>query len=315
MYNSEVKQRFIQAQQYKPSSRKNVVQVFNSIEKYEQEWGADLCTRSAEELQPVIDQIAGLHRRSADNTLSMLRCYFKWCKSMDIPGARVDELKKVKIAGLDKMKAQMVSGPVHLQQYLDAVYDAVDEETVDIVYRCYFWMAFGGINEKDTILIRNDQVDFDRMVIKYHSGDVPIYREAVLAFKKAATLTDFRHNHGTYENRWNRVPGDTLMRGVKTSGKALNIRSAVNRNNRKAKKEEDTEQRLSFTRVRRSGLFYRIYEMERTGLPMDFADAALRVLGEKNYAKREDETRQEMERRIKRELESDYDRWIMAFYA
>ena len=84
MFNDEQKTRFIRSYTSSINTANVATNVFNSFEKHEQEWGADLCTRSADELQPVIDDILGLRSKSRWMTLSILKEYAKWCLMMRV---------------------------------------------------------------------------------------------------------------------------------------------------------------------------------------------------------------------------------------
>ena len=65
MYNEEVKHRFMrETVASTPYKLKLCESIFNSTEQFEEGWGADLCTRSAEELQPMVNQLAGFRARS-----------------------------------------------------------------------------------------------------------------------------------------------------------------------------------------------------------------------------------------------------------
>lgn len=314
MYNEEQKARFIRDYTGSLNTASVAETIFNAFEKYEIGWGADLCTRSTEELQPVIDEVVGLRSRSKWMTLTILKEYVKWCILMKIPGV-CDGMLHIEGIGLDKIKHQMVSSPLHLQKYLDEVFDVESEETIDNIYRCYFWMAYGGIDEEDTILIRNDDVDFSQMIIRYKSVSVPIYREAIPAFHNAVTLTSFKYKHPNYSKsiRRNRVLGDTVMRGIKATTKTFTMRTTISKRNIKAVEDGITDLQLSFYRVRMSGLFYRVYEMERAGVPASFSDAALRVMEGKNYSLYGREKLQHKQNKIERDYLEDYQRWKLAF--
>lgn len=314
MYNAEMKTRFIR--EYTGSlNTANVAQrVFNALEKYEEAWNADLCTRSAEELQPAVDEIVGLRTKSKWMILTILKEYTKWCIAMGAPGA-CDGMLKVRSIGLEKVRHQMVSGPRHLQKFLDEMLDSENEETIDNIYRCYFWMAYGGIDEEETILVRKDQVDFDHMIIEYKDTSAPIYREAIPAFKNVVSLDSFCYKHPHYNQiiRRDRVPGDTLMRGIRATTKTFTMRTTLSKRNIKAVEEGITDMRLSFYRVRMSGLFYRVYEMERAGFPVSFSDATLREMKGKNYTLQEHEKIKHRQNRIERDYMEDYQRWKLAF--
>ena len=190
MYNEEQKVRFIREYTGSLNTANVATTLFNALEEHEKSWGADLCTRSSEELQPVVDEVTGLRTRSKWMSLTILKEYVKWCIAMQVPGA-CDGMLQIQTVGLDKIKHQMVSGPLHLQKYLDDIFDPESEETIDNIYRCYFWMAYGGIDEEDTVLIKNEQVDFSQMSIYYKTTNIPILREALPAFSNAVSLNSF----------------------------------------------------------------------------------------------------------------------------
>nr|WP_290461216.1 hypothetical protein [Acutalibacter muris] len=314
MYNEEMKSRFIREYTGSLNTANVATTIFNAMEEHEKSWNADLCTRSSEELQPVITEITGLRSRSKWMALTILKEYVKWCIAMQVPGA-CDGMLQIQTVGLDKVKHQMVSSPLHLQKFLDDVFDPESEETLDNIYRCYFWMAFGGIDEEDTILIQNEQVDFGQMVIYYKTTNIPIYREALPAFRNAVSLNSFLYKHPNYSKpvRRDRVPGDTLMRGIRATTKTFTMRTTLSKRNIKAIEDGLTDLQLSFYRVRMSGLFYRVYEMERAGIPTSFSEAALRVMDGKTYTLHGREKLEHRQNKIERSYMEDYQRWKLAF--
>ena len=314
MYNEELKKRFIRDYTGSLNTANVAVTIFNAAEKYEIRWNADLCTRSAEELQPMIDDIVGLRSKSRWMTLIILKEYVKWCIAMKVPGA-CDGMMHIEAVGLDKVKHQMVSSPLHLQRFMDSIFDPESEETIDNIYRCYFWMAYGGIDEEDTIAIRKSDVNFQKMYIQYKSTSIPIYREAVPAFRNAVMLDSFVYKHPNYSKdiRRNRVQGDTIMRGIKAATKTFTMRATLSKRNIKAIEEGKTDLQLSFYRVRMSGLFYRVYEMERAGISPNFSEAALRVMDGKTYSLKGREKLEHKQNRIEKDYMEDYERWKLAF--
>lgn len=314
MYNEEQKKRFIRDYTGSLSTANVAATIFNETEKYEESWGTDLCTKGVEELQSVVNEITGLRNKSQWMSLTILKEYVKWCLAMKVPGA-CDGMLHIEAVGLDKIKKQMVASPLHLQRYLDDIFDKEFEETIDNLYRCYFWMAYGGIDEEDTILVKTEDVDLSQMLIRYKTTSVPIYREAIPAFKNAVTLTNFLYKHPNYTKpiRRDRVPGDTIMRGLKATTKTFTMRTTISKRNISAIEDGLTELQLSFYRVRMSGLFYRTYEMERAGIPVTFSEAALRVMDGKTYALSGREKIIHKQNRIERDYFDDYQRWKLAF--
>lgn len=314
MYNEEMKARFIRQYTGSLNTANVATTIFNALEEHEKSWNADLCTRSSEELQPVIDEIAGLRSKSKWMALTILKEYVKWCIAMKVPDA-CDGMLQIRAVGLDKIRRQMVSGPLHLQKFLDEICEPESEETIDNIYRCYFWMAYGGIDEEDTILIRNEEVDFSRMAISYKTTSVPIYREALPAFRNAVSLSSFLYKNKNYSKpiRRDRVPGDTLMRGIRATTKTFTMRTTLSKRNIKAVEDGKTDLQLSFYRVRMSGLFYRVYEMERAGISASFSEAALRVMDGKTYSLSGREKLEHRQNKIERSYLEDYQRWKLAF--
>ena len=314
MYNEDLKTRFIREYTGSLKTAKVATTIFNMLEKYETVWKADLCTKSTEELQPVIDNIVGLRSKSKWMMLVILKKYVKWCMDMKVPGA-CDGMLYIDIIGIDKIKKQMVSSPLHLQKFLNDIFDPESDETMDNLYRCRFWMAYGGIDENDVILIKSNDVDFQQMVIHYKTTSVPIYREAVPAFYNAVNLTSFLYKHPNYADpiRRDRIPGDTLMRGMKSVAKTLTMRTALSQRNIKAVRNGLTDLQLTYGKVQLSGLFYRVYEKERAGIPVSFSEAALRFMEGKTYTLQERKKIEHIQNRIEREYMEDYQRWKLAF--
>jgi len=314
VYNEEQKIKFIRSYTSSIHTSNVATTVFNAFEEYELGWQADLCTRSSAELQPAIDELVGLRSKSRWMTLSILKEYVKWCIAMKVPGA-TDGMLHIEVVGIDKIRQQMVASPLHLQRYLDQVFDKESVETIDNIYRCYYWMAYGGIREEDTLAIKTDDVDFGQMIIHYKETSVPIYREALPAFKNAVSLPSFRYNHPNYSKPIyrDRVAGNTIMRGIKATTKTMTIRSSLSRRSADAVKAGKTDQQLSFYRIWLSGLFYRVYEQERAGIPANFSNAAVSYMEGKTYTLYGREKIEHRQNRIERDYMEDYQRWKLAF--
>lgn len=314
MYNEEQKKKFIRDYTGSLKTAKVAETLFNALEKYELKLGSDVCTFNAQDLQPIVDDVTGLRNKSRWMYTIIMREYVKWCLAMKVPGA-CDGMLHVESIGLEKIKRQMVASPLHLQKYLDDVFDSESEETIDNIYRCYFWMAYGGIDEEDTILIKADDVDLQRMLIRYKTTSVPIYREAIPAFKNVITLNSFLYKHPNYSRSiWrDRVQGETILRGVRSTTKTFTMRGTISKRNIEAIETGATDLQLSFYRIKMSGLFYRTYEMERAGFPITFSEAALRLMEGKTYSLYGNEKLIHKQNRIEREYFEDYQRWKLAF--
>lgn len=312
MYNTEQKENFISEYTTHIETRKAAVAMFNALEPHEVSWGADVCTRSAEELQPVVDELVGLRTDSKRHRLSMLRAYVKWCIAQGVPNA-CEGVLQIEEIGLEKIKRQMVANPQHLQMYLDGICDKEAEQTVDCVYRCFFWLAYGGMKESDVLSVVESDVDLDAMVVRYGGREYPIYREALSAFKNCVTLKQFRYKHPNYGDDKivfrDRALGNILLRGMSATPSITAIRVEMARKSRIS-----DNLKLTFFRVGLSGLFYRTYEAERAGMPVDFMAAAADFMDGKTYnLERGRNLIGAKQRRVAKGYMTDYSRWKEAY--
>lgn len=265
MYNKDLKIRFIQCRNKSDSDDKICYLLFRRIEPFEREWNADICTVSVEKLQPVLEVICG-NRTGSWSRLYILKSYCKWCLyEAKVPGA-CDSIFHIKLAGIEMIKNQMVASPRDLQRCLDRIYKCEDDNTVDNVYRCYFWMAFCGIPESNILNITSNDVDLTNMTIISDEVEYELYRESFASVRKCATIDSFAlihplHNDVSFKPRGK---GNQLLRGFKDLSSIYTLRSSISQdlNNNKS------ERAISYNRVWLSGVFYRIHEDEVvTGIP------------------------------------------------
>ena len=315
MYNEELKTKFVRWYTSSIYTAEVCKVIFSAFEKYENEWGADLCTQSTQELQPVVESLVGIRSKSKCIRLSILKEYVKWCIAMKVPGA-CDGMLKIDVMGLDKIRQQTVASPLHLQMYLDSICEPERAETTDNIYRCFYWLAYGGVSEEDIFGIKCSDVDLNDMVVRYDGGEVPIYREALAAFKNCVNLTQFVYKHPNYDKivYMDRAVGDTLVRGIRSAPSVKAMRVALSRRSKENIDEGKTNLRLSYFRVWLSGLFYRTYERERAGIPVNFSDAAAQFMEGKTYKLDTGRnTPEAKKRKVAKEYLADYERWKLAF--
>lgn len=310
MYNEEQKQKFLASYTKSINTARVASVIFEAVSPYEETYEKDISTFAVEELQPVVDNILGMRSSSKWMGVTILREYSNWCMMNQVPGA-CDSIDQVDLLGLNKVRLQTVASPLHLQKYLNEVFDPEEEETIDNVYRCFFWMGYAGIPEEDTLSIESKDIDMENLSIKYGGNDLPIYREAIPAFKNAITLTQFRYKHPNYSKIIvrDRIPGTSIMRGIKANTRILTIRSTLSKRLNEAYKTGKTAQQLSFYRIWISGLFYRMYELERAGIPADFSEVAVQQMGGKDYSLSGRATLRQKQNRKAWEYKVDYQRW------
>ena len=327
------KRRFVE-ERYPDSelSRRNILGTLLSLSSYEEQWQMDFTLQSLEPLQAAFNQVSGVTFNSAQETLFRFRRYAAWRREQGLPcGDAVDHLVIDTIAAI---RRSMVGSPQQLKQVLDYVFDATDMETSDIIYRVFLWMAFVGLPYYETIEVTDKQVDLRNERI-YHGGQAYVLPEESLGdFAAACRLTKFYESRGRC---FPRVEGDRIMRGKQNKRTkslkellATSIRPALSRRFAAAKKRYDgyDEKKgqpalipldLTFERVFSSGNFYRIYQRELKGIPIDIDGYAVgeidrKAMAGKPYAISEKQKRSVVLTQIRTAFREDYNNWKQAFY-
>lgn len=280
--------------------------IFRRTEPYEEEAGKDLCELPTDVLQNIANNNFGMRTRSVDSTIAFLRSYVTWCKEQG--HQTCDGVYGVKTQLDEKMKRYMVASPKHLQSMLDKAFSPVENKTVDCIYRCYLWMAFSGIEEPETLEVKVNEVHFDSMLIEHGGKSFELYREAIPAFRMACEATEFEYRHPNYTQKRNRFPGEYLMRGIRSEKlKSNTVKSIV----QKAFKTGGVE--LTYNKIRLSGVFYRAYEAERMGEPVNFDDLIAEHIIKMGSTYHKNYTRGKVASLLKRDFFDDYACWKAAF--
>lgn len=315
MYNEDLKEAFIFDYTSNISKREQCVSLFDYFEQYEKEWNADLCTRTAEELQPAVNKLYGLRTSGNRARLSTLHSYGRWCIDHNVENV-CDGILNVLPYDIEKTRVRMVISPLHLQKYLDSVFEKESEETIECVYRCFYWMAYGGCPEELVLSVTSDDISFDKMVFRAGDEEYPIYREGLETFKKCSTLDFFMYHHPNYSNTIlrQRIPGNVILRGIRNEPSIKSLRVKLSKFSKDAISSGKTDLHLSYYRVWLSGVFYRMYQLELIGQEPDFTGLASDFMEGKTY--KLDKSRNlpgaKMRSLAKGYLE-DYENWKMTF--
>lgn len=303
MYNEERKMQFLEETR---SSTDFGRSVFRTTEPYEQEADKDLCELQTEIVQEIANKNFGSRTRTIDSTIAFLRSYVTWCKEEGYQTC--DGIYGVETQMDEKMKRHMVASPKHLQSVLDKVFSPVENETVDCIYRCHLWMSFAGMDESEALDVMIDEVDFGTMLIEHGGKSFELYREAIPAFRMACEATEFKYEHPKYMQTRNRFPGKYLMRGIRSEKvKPTTVKSII----QKAFKANGIE--LTYSTIRMSGTFYRAYEVERMGEPVNFDILVSEHMAKMGSTYHSNYTRGKVARSIRRDLFDDYACWKAAF--
>lgn len=315
LYNQQKKEAFIEECVNTAISAKQCRYLFKKFSKFEESWGADLSTASKEQLEQALESTVGV--RSASNWVFIryLRMYVTWCKESGDPSVS-DAIFHVRVEALDKIRTMTVSRPEHLQQCLDEIYEPVEEKTVDITYRAYFWLAYAGMKEDDILKVKCSDVDFNSMQIHYEGQDYPIYPPAVLTLRIASRFPALKYRHPNYKSDVyrDRADGNTLVRGFRQIRNIVSYRQSLSRSIKDALEDGRTQSHLSYSRVWMSGLFWRAYENELDGIEADFEQESRDYMAGKEFTYDNIGNPEERKRRrIARDYAEDYRRWKLAW--
>lgn len=314
MYNEVMKNKFIDNFTTKESTKEFCRRLFNSFEKYEVLWQKDLCTQPQSILVPIASEVSGIKMSSQKVTLTVLKKYTSWCVNNGIPNA-IEGLVGVADLGVEAMKYRTVWSPNELQKYLNDVFEPESEYTIDNVYRCYYWLAYGGVKEEDIPKIKVSDVDLENLEIDYNGSKVIIYREALQAIRNCVKLEYFIIKRRGKPVKTPRAKSNTIARSVKGDSSVLSLRVSLSRKSSECIKNGKTNLRLSYYRVWLSGLFYRIREREEIGEDASFEDVICTMISNNIYSSSDGSPVNTSRRnRLINELRSDYNNWKKAKY-
>lgn len=313
MYNTDVKSRFIQSYSTSLTVRRACISLFNALQRYEEAWGADLCTRSSEVLQPIIDKYVGIRDNARGISVSIIKAYIKWCVDNGVPGA-VDGLSGVVFDFVPKIRSQMLANPTHLKKCLDETFNPESDGATDMLLRCFCYLAYMGLPENEILPLRVSDIDWHNMVVRTGGEEYQIVREAVPTLRFCANSPILKLKHPHYETTVERTVSDALMRGGHGVVTLSALRVSLSRATAMAVSLGQCGVSLSYGRLWLSGFFYRAYQQEISGFPPDFESAATdRAMP--SGPEMDDGTARAKIKRAARDFERDYEQWKRAFYA
>lgn len=314
MYNEDVKKRFVEESTSSRISQDAMVRLFDDTAPYEETWGADICTRSEEDVQGIIDKVSGGTSGSRRTQISILKKYGRWCISAGISGASrgilsIDQFD----GGLDKVRQQMVSNPIQLQAFLDAVFAPEDLMTYDNIYRVYCWLHYMGIPKDKVIQIDASCVDFDKSVLSLGGRDYEIYAASIPAFRNVVCLNSFMVGREGSFVEMRRREGSNILRGIRSSSNDKTILHQLSVRLSSASNNDSNVKSLNYTRIRQSGVFFRMFQREIRGFDVDFTEISIEELQDKGYETSGSVLTCNRVYKYAWKYKKEYERWKLAF--
>lgn len=306
MYNEDRKLKFIQDTK---ESNSYGISIFSTTAIVEEQLDMDLCILPADAIQSIFDKHFGVRKKSLLNVVSFIMSYYAWCKDKGFEIG--DGIYNVNIDSKEKIKMMMVSSPKHLDIVLNKLFDDVELETIDCLYRSVFWLAFSGMEDLADILeVTIDEIDLAELIVRHNGKRYELPRESIRSIRNSCELDEFTYIHPNYSKEIKRKRRDNryLFRAIKAEKINVNtFKSSV------GKIIAKNDIKLTIRNVFLSGVFFRAYENQRSGFNPDFSSIAMEKLlkGRRKF----DANHQAVGilAGIERELYEDYERWKDAF--
>ncbi len=248
-------------------SQKSAKGVLNAALKLEMETGRDLCQFSVSEYNELFSDNFGSTRVHNTHAIYVIRLYTEFCASLGVRTS--NDIGVFSPNVVDKIRESMVASPLHLSIKLDRAFSAVETNSSEIIYRCILWLAFAGVPFEELSQITVDDVNLSGLRVVSCGSAYPLYPEGIPAFERAKHNLSFAtQTRGGHWNNSLRTPGNLLLRGIKKS--SVNATSLMCKLNLNARKHDIS---FGYMMIKKSGHFYRIYELERIGYTPDFSVA------------------------------------------
>lgn len=310
MFNELIKNKFLETARNKHAA----ASIFSKSNKYEELYSTDLCMLPNKIVHEIISDIRITTTEYEDSIKDALTEYVSWSKDA---GYSVNEdIFELNIDILKTVKESMVSSPMHMSHVLDSVFGSSSEKTSYIQHRCYLWCAFYGVDSlasKYIVEMRNDDFDKENFTISVAGELYEIGIEAWKDFSILSSIDYFNYYHSNYVTQRKRVESDFLFRGTGVS-KSGHIRYATIKANVPYITNK-AGSKISYNTIYNSGMFYRMFEMERMGIKPDFTNYCIKLYlgGETNIVLKKSTPQYGNISRRRRRLMKDYENWKKAF--
>lgn len=279
VFNPELKKRWLYDYAASHSLGTTLITIHTllmNLAPYEYEKGADVCTwDNPDYISSVMYEISPTTTNTRRRLLSLLRSYVQWCLDNNIPNtsAAIFDLE-FKESNPRTFKSRSVTNPKQLQAYLRTVLGDETRLCEDLLRRCYAWFAFSGIPIGKAADVRTSDVRLDRMEIVYGGITYRLYYEGLSDIRTACSSYWYERYVGMHWSLFQRTDNDTVLRGMSSDTtpeqRERLLNAGLTRCARLALLEKKTDKRLTYRDIHRSGVFYRVYEDEMAGFPVDF---------------------------------------------
>lgn len=280
--------------------------LFREAIPYEEKFGKDLSQFDNLELLKFLEERFGTKELPLYRALEIVRQYCVFLRDMEPSPSKA--WRWIKTDQVDELQATMYAGPLHLASVLDRVFSPLSEDSVDLLYRCYLWLAFAEVPNNIVPLLRRENVDMLNRRVIINGESFRIYEEAAPAFAKVKELDVFKvieYKGDAYIPR--KYP--EMFFSFKERGEYNPEGKLKTMKIRLSDLSRETGATLNYSTVRSSGMFYRVFELERS-MCIKSPDEALVSFDMRGSAKKNEGS---ADQRTTKNLLTRYAAWKKAF--
>ena len=280
--------------------------LFREAIPYEEKFGKDLSQFDNLELLKFLEERFGTKEFPLYRALEIVRQYCVFLRDMEPSPSKA--WRWIKTDQADELQATMYAGPLHLAAELDRVFAPLSENSVDMLYRCYLWLAFAEVPNNIIPLLRRENVDMLNRRVIINGKNFRIFEEAASVFARVKEMDAFKvveYKGDAYINRnYPEMFFSFKERGeYNPEGKLKTLKIKLSSLSR------ETGAALNYSAVRTSGMFYRVFELERS-MCIKSPDEALVPFDMRGSAKKNEGG---ADQRTKKNLLTRYEAWKKAF--
>lgn len=308
-------------------TKKNIKQTLSFFTDAVEQYGIDPTLMTEAQLAEYYQNNLNRSRTSSIVKFEQrIQLYVAWRQEHGLPTS--DDILKVHPDAIDGLRKTMVASPLHLQMILDAVFPSEKLDVVDIIYRAFIWLTFTGLSMEQAFDVTKDDVDFIHMTVRSNGVEYVFCQQAMVSLWKACTLTQFEEFRTMSDTNiirrrvFKRVEGNLILRIKSRLGierQYSSMRTIVAKKFSMAEEEFENKKnsslyfRATTASIRTSGVFYRQYERERIGLPVDFTEEAERATSHMDYDGTLLRGKLRARQRVRKDFEDDYPRWKQVY--
>lgn len=272
MYNTEVKQHFLE--EISIEREPEYKQLFNVLEAKEKQFEADLCEMSLSQAKQSLISLNTANEYTLNPYLSRLRKYCDWAILNGYSSKAKNVFREIKAGDVLIMHPlSMIGLPQELENMLCRVFD-YNKNTTDSQFIAFMWLLYSGVDQYEAAYLLKSEVDLQNGIIYLKHGNIKLISQAWRYLKQ---FSEAKSVYSDYFKREDPVQNGIYFLIQDKTYEPSNIlqnkfRPALILFRRKYEKITGDELSLTLNKVILSGIFWRMYEIERSNQEIDSSE-------------------------------------------